>query len=212
MQYNYMNMEHSLIIQDLKIRYLQKGTGIPVVLLHGFSFSAETWSEIGLFDLLSADHSVYSFDMPYGSKSRSDKFDAENRDDYADFLNTMLKTLNINSPILIGASISGEVTLRYLMRGYSARSAIVIGPAGIKSLDDRFSSIAVPMLAVWGDKDTISPPANSEILKAHVKNSEVRIIEGAGHACYLDAPKKFIEIVKDFLHIRRHSRAGGNPI
>ena len=195
-----MNMEHSLIFQGLKIRYLQKGTGIPVVLLHGFSFSAETWDEIGLIDELAADHNVYSFDMPYGSKSRSDKFNAENRDEYADFLNTMLNTLNINRPILIGASISGEVTLRYLMRGYGARSAIVIGPAGLKSLDNRLSSIAVPMLAVWGDKDTISPPANSEILKAHVKNCEVRIIDGAGHACYLDAPEKFMKIVKDFLH------------
>jgi len=203
-QYNHVKylvsaMEHSLSIQGLRIRYLQKGTGIPVVLLHGYSFYAETWVEIGLFDELAGDYSVYSFDMPYGAKSRSDKFSAENRDEYADFLNNLLKTLNISNPILIGASISGEVTLRYLIRGYSAQAAIVVGPVGIRSLGNQLSRLGIPLLAIWGDKDTISPPADSKILEAHVKNSEIRIIEGAGHPCYLDEPAKFTEIVKDFL-------------
>jgi len=192
-------MEHYLSIQGLRIRYLQKGTGIPVVLLHGYSFSADTWIEIGLFEELSGVYSVYSFDMPYGAKSRSDKLNAQNRDEYADFLNNMLKTLNINKPTFIGASISGEVTLRYLLRGYSAQAAIVVGPVGIKGLGAQLSRIAIPLLAIWGEKDTISPPADSKILEAHVKNSEIRIIEGAGHPCYLDKPAKFTEIVKDFL-------------
>jgi len=142
---------------------------------------------------------VYSFDMTYGAKSRSDKFNAENRDEYADFLNTMLKALPIEKPILIGASISGEVGLRYLIRDYSARSAVVVGPVGIKSLGNQLGKIAIPLLAIWGEKDTISPPADSKILESHVKNSKIRIIEGASHPCYLDEPEKFTEIVKDFL-------------
>jgi abhydrolase domain-containing protein 14 len=192
-------MKHSLSIQGLSIHYLQKGTGIPVVLLHGYSFNAETWVEVGLFDELAGGYSVYSFDMPYGVKSRSDKFSAENRDEYADFLSNMLKTLNINKPILIGASISGEVTLRYLIRGYSAQAAIVVGPVGIKNLGSQLSRVTIPLLGIWGEKDTISSPADSKILEAYVKNAEIRIIKGAGHPCYLDEPVKFTEIVKDFL-------------
>ena len=79
-------MEHWATIRGLKIRYLMKGTGNPFVLLHGFSFLADTWVEMGLFDELAEKYSVYAFDMPYGAKSRSDKFSAENRDEYADFL------------------------------------------------------------------------------------------------------------------------------
>lgn len=191
----------------MSIRYLQRGTGIPVVLLHGYSFYAETWVEVGLFDALAGDHSVYSFDMPYGAKSKSDKFNAENRDEYADFLNTMLKTLTIESPIIIGASISGEVTLRYLIRGYNARVAVVVGPVGIKSLGNQLGRIAIPLLAIWGEKDTISPPVDSTTLKSQVKNSEIRIIEGASHPCYLDEPEKFTEIVKDFF--QRFSKGTG---
>jgi|SRR4030042_1370968 len=194
--------EQSLSVQGLTIRYLQKGTGIPLVLLHGFSFNAETWVEMGLFDELTKDYSVYSFDMPYGAKSRSDKFSAENRDEYADFLNSMLKTLSINNPILIGASISGEVTLRYLIRDYSVRAAIVVGPVGIKSLDNQLRRIVIPLLAIWGDKDTISSPADSKIIEAHVKNSEIRIIEGAAHPCYLDKPEEFRTIIRNFLRTK----------
>jgi len=200
-------MEHILSIQGLSIRYLQRGTGIPVVLLHGYSFYAETWVEVGLFDALAGDHRVYSFDMPYGAKSKSDKFNTENRDEYADFLNTILKTLTIENPIVIGASISGEVTLRYLIRGYNARSAVVVGPVGIRSLGNQLGRIAIPLLAIWGEKDTISPPVDSTILESQVKNSEIRIIEGASHPCYLDEPVKFTEIVKDFL--KRSSKGSG---
>jgi len=194
-----VKVEHSLTIKDLRIRYLQRGTGIPVVLLHGFSFHAETWAEIGLFDDLAKAYSVYSFDMPYGEKSRSDKFSAGNRDEYAEFLNNMLKTLNIHRPALLGASISGEITLRYLIHGYSAQAGIVIGPVNIKSLGTQLNRIMVPLLAIWGERDTISPPADSKILRTHVKNAEIQILEGAGHACYLDEREKFIEMVKDFL-------------
>jgi pimeloyl-ACP methyl ester carboxylesterase len=195
-------MEHSVSIRGLKIRYLEKGKGAPVVLLHGFSFCAETWVEIGLFDELVQDYHVYSFDMPYGIKSRSDKFDVKSRDEYAEFLNDLLKTLNIKDPILLGASISGEVTLRYLSSGHSAKAGIVIGPVNVKSLVPNFNRITVPLLVVWGERDDISPPDNSKILKDNIKNSEVHILKEAGHACYMDKPKEFKRIVKDF--IKKH--------
>lgn len=194
-----MEKEHSISIKNLKIRYLEKGKGIPVVLLHGFSFCAETWVEIGLFDELAKDYYVYSFDMPYGIKSRSDKFDAKSRDEYAEFLKDLLKTLNINEPILLGASISGEVTLRYLSSGYSAKAGIVIGPVNIKNLVPQLRRITVPLLGIWGERDDISLPVNSKILKEGATNTEVHILKEAGHACYLDKPEEFKVIVRDFI-------------
>jgi abhydrolase domain-containing protein 14 len=192
-------MERFVSVRGLKIRYLENGNGLPVVLLHGFSFNADTWVEMGLFDELSKEHTVYSFDMPYGPKSRSDKFDAADRDEYAAFLMDLMKALDIHKPVLIGASISGDVVLRYLSAGHDAKRGIVAGPAGVKNLADRVSKIAVPLLAVWGDRDTISPPDGGKIIEARVQNSEVHMIEGAGHACYLDKPEEFKTIVRKFL-------------
>jgi abhydrolase domain-containing protein 14 len=192
-------MEHSVTVKGLKIRYLQKGGGQAFVLLHGMSFSAETWVEMGLFDELAGDYSVYSFDMPYGVRSRSEKFDASDRDEYAEFLKELLKSLGIDKPVLLGASISGEVTLRYLSKGYAAKAAIVAGPVGIKGLISRLGMITIPLLAIWGEKDNISPPENAEILTGHVENAEAHIIKNAGHACYLDGPEEFKVLVRDFL-------------
>jgi abhydrolase domain-containing protein 14 len=192
-------MEHWTTINGLKIRYLRKGEGKPFVLLHGFSFQAETWAEIGLFDELAVHYNVYSFDMPYGLKSRSDKFEAVSREAYAEFLHEMLSTLHIRDPYLIGASISGEVVLRYLAKGYAVQAAIVAGPANVKSLIPLIEKIAVPLLAIWGDKDTISPPDNAQIISEHVQHSHVHVMEDAGHACYHDKPEEFKALVRDFI-------------
>jgi abhydrolase domain-containing protein 14 len=192
-------MEQSVTAKGLKIRYLREGTGQSFVLLHGMSFSADTWVEMGLFDELARNYSVYSFDMPYGVRSRSDKFDASDRDEYAEFLKELLKSFGIDKPVLLGASISGEVTLRYLSKRYAAKAAIVAGPVGIKELIPRLGMITVPLLAIWGEKDNISPPENAEILTAHAKSAEAHIIKNAGHACYLDRPEEFKMLVRDFL-------------
>ena len=192
-------MEQWIKINSLNIRYFHKGEGIPFVLLHGFSFHAETWAEIGLFDELARTYSVYSFDMPYGPKSVSDKFDASNRDEYAEFLSEIFKTLKINKPLLIGASISGEVALRYLAMGNPAKACIVAGPANVKSLSSSLEKITVPLLALWGENDSISPPDNGRIIADSVKKSEVYMLKDAGHACYLDKPEEFKALVKEFL-------------
>jgi len=192
-------MEYSVTVNGLKIRYLRKGSGQAFVLLHGMSFSADTWVEMGLLDELASGYSVYSFDMPYGVRSRSEKFDASDRDEYAEFLKELIKSLGIDKPVLLGASISGEVTLRYLSKGCAAKAAIVAGPVGIRGLITRLGMIAVPLLAIWGEKDNISPPENAEILAGHAKNAESHIIKNAGHACYLDRPEEFKALVRDFL-------------
>ena len=192
-------MEHSLSLQGLHIRYLQDGTGSPVILLHGYNFFSDTWVEAGIFDTLARYYSVYSFDMPYGPKSRSDKLDTQDGDEYADFLHAFLHHLAIPEPVLIGASISGEVTLRYLLRGHPAKAAVVIGPVGLKNLGQQLSRISVPLLAIWGDRDQISSPSDSHILTEHIKTAAIMMVEGAGHPCYLDEPVKFTGIVQDFL-------------
>jgi abhydrolase domain-containing protein 14 len=197
-------MEHWTEIKGLKIRYLHKGEGIPFVLLHGLSFNAETWAEIGLFDELALHYSVYAFDMPYGPRSRSDKFDALSRDEYAAFLHEMLTTLKIHEPFLIGASISGEVTLRYLAMGNPAKAAVVAGPANVRNLVPALEKITVPLLAIWGEHDTISAPENGKIIADHVNKSEVYILTGAGHACYLDKPEDFKALVGEFVKESAH--------
>src|SRR5712692_7155638 len=48
----------------VKIRYVMRGQGEPVILLHGFIFSAKSnWIDGGVFEALSQDYRVVALDL-----------------------------------------------------------------------------------------------------------------------------------------------------
>ncbi len=77
-------MEYWKTIRGLKIRYLLKGTGNPFVLLHGFSFFAETWIEMGLFDKLAEK---------YGKKTKKVSIDKQLLNDFTRFRDLLSKNI-----------------------------------------------------------------------------------------------------------------------
>jgi pimeloyl-ACP methyl ester carboxylesterase len=192
-------MESYVYVRNLRIRYLNHGSGTPIILLHGYSFNADTWYEVNLINTLSEKFNVYALDMPYGPKSKSDKLMVADRDEYADFLEEFLSILKIKKPILLGASISGEIVLRYLSKNYDAKAGIVVGPVGVKVLSEKLNKIDVPLLIIWGENDKIAPLSDAHLLASLVKNSTLHIITNAGHACYLDDPQQFKAIIMNFL-------------
>ncbi len=61
----------------------------------------------------------------------------------------------------------------------------------IRSVDVRsgLSEVAVPTLVLWGENDRLIPAANAALLAAAIRGAETRIIPGAGHNVFFDAPK-----------------------
>jgi len=194
-----MRMENYVHVRNLRIRYLNHGNGVPVILLHGYSFNADTWNEISLISILSEKFNVYALDMPYGPKSKSDKLMVEDRDEYAEFLKEFLSILKIEKSILLGASISGEVVLRYLSKNYDAKAGIVIGSVGVRTLSERLNRINVPLLIIWGENDKIASLNDAHLLASIIKGSTLHIMINAEHACYLDNPEEFKNVVMNFL-------------
>ncbi len=188
----------SVVVRGLRIVFFRVGSGKAMVLLHGYSFNSDVWFQIGLVESLSGNFTLFAVDMPYGTRSRSDRLETGDRDLYAEVLRDFLSALNIERPVLLGASIGGEVVLRYLAKGYGAEKAVVVGPVGLKRLEQQLSKIDIPILGVWGSNDDISPPSNSEILR-RAPRATVRIIEGAGHAAYLDKPGEFRSVLLEFI-------------
>jgi len=105
--------EQYITVAGRRVRFIAGGSGKPLVLLHGWSFNADTWVESGIFDTLAKHYAVYAIDMPYGVRTKSERFHAP-RPEYAKFLRQVLDALGLADPPLVGPSASGEVVLWYL--------------------------------------------------------------------------------------------------
>ena len=77
--------EQYIAVEGRRVRVVHGGAGRPLVLLHGWSFNADDWVNSGIFAKLAASYEVYAVDMPYGVKTKSERFQAP-RPEYAKFL------------------------------------------------------------------------------------------------------------------------------
>jgi alpha-beta hydrolase superfamily lysophospholipase len=58
-------------IDGTRLHYIEKGTGSPVVLLHGNQAMADDFEISGVFDLVAEKHRVIAFDRPgFGHSER----------------------------------------------------------------------------------------------------------------------------------------------
>ncbi|CAF1300370.1 unnamed protein product [Rotaria sp. Silwood1] len=57
----------------------------------------------------------------------------------------------------------------------------------------------IPILIIWGDKDTLTPVENAYHYHKLYKNSSLNIIHGANHSLLIEHSKQAIEAIKPFL-------------
>ena len=62
----------------------------------------------------------------------------------------------------------------------------------------RLNEIRVPSLCIAGSEDRLVPSLYTEHLHAGLKNSQLTIIEGAGHMLPLEKPAEYNEAVEQF--------------
>lgn len=122
----------------IELYYEDRGTGQPIVLIHGWPLSGASW-EKQTTALLAAGFRVITYDRR--GFGRSDQpSTGYNYDTFAADLKTLLETLDLKDTIIAGFSMgSGEVT-RYLSKYGSERiaKAVVIGvvPPFLLKTDD----------------------------------------------------------------------------
>ena len=77
--------------------------------------------------------------------------------------------------------------------------------AGLQALADRsetcsiLENITIPTLIICGREDEVTPLAQSEAMHKSIKNSELRIIDNAGHVSNLESPVEFNSYINEFL-------------
>lgn len=123
----------------IELYYEDRGTGSPVVLIHGWPLSSASW-EKQTAALLAAGHRVITYDRRGFGRSSQPSI-GYNYDTFADDLNTVLTTLNLTNVDLVGFSMgTGEVT-RYIGKYGTkrVRRAVLIGTLGpylVKAADN----------------------------------------------------------------------------
>lgn len=95
-------------LEKLKIAYQVKGTGIPVVVLHGWGAEANTFRYV--LDRLSETHQIYALDLPGFGLSELPPV-AWDASDYAKLLTKFFDLLNIDKAHLIGHSYGGRISI-----------------------------------------------------------------------------------------------------
>lgn len=103
-------MISSIEINHSQIYYSDQGSGIPVVLLHGYLESLEIWGEFA--NQLSKNFRIICFDIPgHGESGLIEKNDSI--ESIALHIYDALEELNIKKCFMIGHSMGGYITLRF---------------------------------------------------------------------------------------------------
>ena len=98
----------------VRLRYLEQGTGEPIVLVHGFTNTADIWSANGIVQDLSRDHRVIAFDMRGHGKSDKPHDPVRYGREMGLDVVRLLDHLGIKRAHVVGYSLGGHITSQLL--------------------------------------------------------------------------------------------------
>ncbi|WP_406004838.1 alpha/beta hydrolase [Streptomyces sp. NBC_00637] len=115
---------------DIEVHYEDKGTGRPVVLIHGYPLDGNSW-EGQTSALLDAGYRVVTYDRRGFGKS-SQPSTGYDYDTFAADLHTVMETLDLREAVLVGFSMGTGEVARYLSTYGSARVAKAVFLASLE--------------------------------------------------------------------------------
>ena len=84
----------------------------------------------------------------------------------------------------------------------NAKMAFMSTLLGLKNSDPltkKLLKISVPILMIWGELDPVIPIIHADSIVSSIQDCRFYRMDGCGHTPYVDNPKKFSELVLDFL-------------
>jgi pimeloyl-ACP methyl ester carboxylesterase len=115
-----------ITVNGVRLHYVERGTGIPLVLLHGNGSMIEDFQSSGLIDLAAKKYRVIAIDRPgfgYSERPRSTVWTPEAQ---ADLIAAALKKIGVPSAIILGHSWGTLVALALAMKYPQEVQALVL--------------------------------------------------------------------------------------
>ncbi|MCE4619125.1 MAG: alpha/beta hydrolase [Desulfurococcales archaeon] len=165
----------------------------PLVFLHGFSFTRNTWIEAGIIEkILENRIDVLIPDMPYGKNTDCSKHSRNVELNVSALEYITRRLIGDRKPLLVGASLGGRIALYYSI-GRQVAGLFLASPA-VKEDEPLWRNIRMikaPAVIIRGQKDFIPRKIHEKLAKK--LKAPLIVYEGAGHAMYLDNPERFID-------------------
>lgn len=154
-------------VDGVRLHYVERGQGQPVVLLHGNGTMAQEFDICGLIDLAADKYRVIAFDRPgygYSDRPRGKKWDPEAQ---AELLHRALQRLGVERPVIVGHSWGTlvavalalahpeEVASLVLLSGYyyptPRLDVVLLSPPAIPVIGDLMRYTVSPLIGrmIW---------------------------------------------------------------
>jgi pimeloyl-ACP methyl ester carboxylesterase len=154
-------------VNGVRLHYIERGDGPPVVLLHGNVVTAEDFISSEVLDLIAKRHRVIAFDRPGFGYSDRPHGSAWSAGTQADLIRDAFAVLGVNRPLVLGHSWGAAVSLALgLNHSDAVRGLVLLSGYYYPTLraDVLFSApTAIPVL---GDllRYSVSPLIGSAVL------------------------------------------------
>lgn len=125
----------------VKIHYLEAGKGTPVVLVHGYSGSAEgNWFSNGVAEALAPNHRVVAIDCRGHGKSEKPKDPAKYGPQMAKDVLELMDHLKIEKAHVHGYSMGGFIVTQLLAMKPERFLTASYGGSGVPEVEDKYKS------------------------------------------------------------------------
>ncbi|GBM46978.1 Protein ABHD14B [Araneus ventricosus] len=215
------------LFHDTKIHYLyvkpNNKKNLSVLLLHGQSYSAETWNKLQTIQNIAAfGYYAVAIDLPgFGNSPAIQGVKV------TEYLSSVIDSLNMENVVIISPSMSGVFSLEFLMKHPEKLSGFVpVSPVNsqvlnqspckgpdnytglyfdrdcqkvlpfLKSNPPVLNCIKVPTLVVFGEHDRIKSSARLCLLP----NAQGAEIPDGKHSAYMSNPELWHKLLYNFLN------------
>jgi pimeloyl-ACP methyl ester carboxylesterase len=186
--------EKNLNIANHKCKaFIHNAAGVPVMFLHGFSYTSSIWQRISVTKLLTEKHVPFlALDMPYGLKSECQPKTHDTEVNVTVAHEALQNVFGSETPLIVGASAGGHIALKYAAQ-FPVKGLLLVAPARAleENLLQSYSKFKFPTLIIWGSEDKIVSGEDMRTLADKLPHAKLSVYQGAGHSAYIEQPERF---------------------